>query len=84
MNAPVLEFEGTWEEVAAHAPELTGQRVRLMVLPEAGSQAQEKPSFRPASGRSILRHVGTWQGDDFEECLQAVVASRGSAEFRDE
>ena len=84
MNAPVLEFEGTWEEVAAHAPELRGQRVRLMVLPKSGSQTQEKPSLRPASGRSLLRHVGTWQGDDFEEYLQAVVASRGSAEFRNE
>ena len=84
MNTPALEFEGTWEEVAAHAPELIGQRVRLMVLPEAVSQAQEKPSFRPASGRSILRHVGTWQGNDFEECLQAVVASRGSTQFRNE
>ena len=84
MNAPALEFEGTWEEIAAHAPELTGQRVRLMVLPKSRSQAREKLSFRPASGRSIFRHVGTWQGDDFEECLQAVVASCGSAEFRDE
>ncbi|MDF5726208.1 MAG: DUF2281 domain-containing protein [Rhizonema sp. PD37] len=26
----------------------------------------------PASGRSILRHAGTWAGDDFEECLQSV------------
>jgi hypothetical protein len=25
-------LEGTWEEVAAHAPELAGQRVRLVVL----------------------------------------------------
>ena len=36
----------------------------------------EKPStdteqtYRPASGRSILRHAGTWEGDDFEECLE--------------
>ena len=83
MNAPVLELEGTWEEVAAHAPELKGQRVRLVVLPEAVSQAEKKSSLRPASGRSLLRHAGTWQGNDFEDCLQAVTASRGPVEFRE-
>ncbi|MBV9850853.1 MAG: hypothetical protein JO250_14365 [Armatimonadetes bacterium] len=28
-------LEGTWEEVARHAPELAGRRVRLTVLEEA-------------------------------------------------
>ena len=41
-------------------------------------------TYRPASGRSILRHAGTWQGDDFEECLQSVYASRGKAKFDEE
>jgi hypothetical protein len=27
------ELEGTWEEIARHAPELSGKRVRLTVLP---------------------------------------------------
>lgn len=30
---------------------------------------KEQLTYRPASGRSILRHAGTWEGDDFEECL---------------
>ena len=34
MSTPLLELEGTWEEVAAHAPEFAGRRVRLSVLPE--------------------------------------------------
>ena len=84
MNAPVLELEGTWEEVASHAPELLGQRVRLLVLPEDQPVSTPiKLSLRPASGRSFLRHVGIWQGDDFEECLQSVVESRGPVEFRE-
>jgi hypothetical protein len=37
--------------------------------------------YRPASGRSILRHVVTWSGDDFQECLQSVYATRGKAKF---
>lgn len=38
-------------------------------------------TYRPASGRSILRHAGTWEGDDFEECLEMVYATRGKAKF---
>ncbi|RUR75998.1 DUF2281 domain-containing protein [Chlorogloeopsis fritschii PCC 9212] len=51
------------------------------------NQPQEKPTdnsqlpYRPASGRSILRHAGTWAGDDFDECLQSVYATRGKAKF---
>ncbi len=84
MNAPVLELEGTWEEVAAHAPELAGRKVRLTVLSEPQTLAKPTAGFRPGSGRSFLRHAGTWQGDDFEECLRAVIESRGSVQFQDE
>jgi uncharacterized protein (DUF433 family) len=45
------------------------------------TEIQTPPSYRPASGRSILRHVGKWQGDDFEECLQMVYDSRGNTQF---
>ena len=47
------------------------------------SSHQEQLTYRPASGRSILRHAGTWSGDDFEECLQSVYATRGKAKFDD-
>ncbi len=45
---------------------------------------KEQLTYRPASGRSILRHAGTWSGDNFEECLQSVYATRGKAKFDDE
>lgn len=48
------------------------------------STSIEQMTYRPASGRDILRHVGTWSGDDFEECLQSVYAARGKAKFDDE
>lgn len=44
-------------------------------------QTQTQSSYRRASGLSILRHAGTWQGDDFEECLQMVYNTRGKAQF---
>ncbi len=37
-----------------------------------------------STGRSILEHlktIGTWHGDDFEECLKLVYATRSQAKF---
>ncbi|BAY31808.1 hypothetical protein NIES2107_36940 [Nostoc carneum NIES-2107] len=49
----------------------------------ADTQPSNSPqlAYRPASGNSILRHAGTWSGDDFDECLQSVYATRGKAKF---
>ena len=41
-----------------------------------------KPSI--TSAKSFLVHlktIGTWSGDDFQECLEAVKNSRGEAQF---
>ncbi len=41
-----------------------------------------KPST--TSAKSFLAHlktIGTWSGDDFQECLEAVQNSRGEAQF---
>ncbi|WP_414530566.1 DUF2281 domain-containing protein [Nodularia chucula] len=50
-------------------------------LPESNSTENSQSPYRPASGRSILRHAKTWEGDDFQECLQSVYATRGKAKF---
>lgn len=42
---------------------------------------QNQPSLRPGSGRSLLRHAGKWQGDDFADCLQSVYKTRGDTQF---
>ncbi|HIK11744.1 MAG TPA: hypothetical protein IGS52_16030 [Oscillatoriaceae cyanobacterium M33_DOE_052] len=83
MTGKPLEIEGTWEEILAHTANLAGRRVRLTVLPDDPTpQSPEKPPlFRPASGHSLLRHAGTWAGDDLEECLQIVYDNRGPLEF---
>ena len=78
MNSQPIELEGTWEEIAAHAAELAGRRVRVIILPDKPelSLPEAPPPFRPSSGRSLLRQAGTWAGDDFEECLQLVYDTR--------
>ncbi len=41
-------IEGTWEEVAAHAPELRGHRVRVTILDGSeDSVVNEEPSQAP-------------------------------------
>jgi len=60
------------------------QQEAVSSIDSIDSENQEQPTYRPASGRSILRHAGTWQGDDFSECLQSVYATRGKAKFDQE
>jgi hypothetical protein len=86
LAKPVLELEGSWEEIAQRAPELAGRRVRLTVLAdEPGSAPPRPPVFRPGHGpstaRSLLKYAGTWAGDDLEECLKLVYATRSEARF---
>ena len=33
ITKPELELEGTWEEILTHASELTGRKLRVLVLP---------------------------------------------------
>lgn len=83
MTAQPIELEGTWEEIVARAAELAGRRVRVIVLPDKPepSPPDAPPPLGPSSGRSLLRHAGTWAGDDFEECLQLVDDTRSEIEF---
>jgi hypothetical protein len=59
------------------APEATLQQT----LEFLKQHLQPLPSLRTASGRSILRHAGQWEGDDFEDCLQSVYNDRSEAKF---
>jgi sporulation-control protein spo0M len=43
---------------------------------------QIKPSTTSAkSFLAYLKEIGTWSGDDLQECLEAVKNSRGEAQF---
>ena len=47
-------LEGTWEDVARHAPELMGRRVRFTILEEETPQPNEAmlTALRKIAGRS--------------------------------
>ena len=40
-----------------------------------------EPVLRGSTVADLMPFVGTWQGGDFEECLQAVYETRSPAEF---
>ena len=77
-----LAYEGTWEEILAHSQEFKGQRVRLFIVSEEEKPARNTSADqKPHTGASLLKHAGTWVGDDFEDCLQAVYDARLPAKF---
>lgn len=80
MKAEPIELEGTWEEIVTHAEELAGRRVRVIVLPseEKKSEGQDE---KESTANSLVKHIGTWAGDDFEERLRDVYETRGQAKF---
>jgi hypothetical protein len=90
MKPEALELEGTWEEIAEHANELAGRRVRLIVLPneaedkgehDSKPEAEPRPETGFSTARSLLKYAGTWLGDDLEDSLQAVYDNRSQARF---
>jgi hypothetical protein len=51
-------------------------------LRKSKPEAQEAtPILRGSKAEDLLKFAGTWQGDDFEECLQLVYDTRSQAEF---
>jgi hypothetical protein len=40
-----------------------------------------EPILRGSKAKDLLKFAGTWQGDDFEKCLQLVYDTRTEAEF---
>jgi len=45
------------------------------------SQTEEEPILRGAKAKDLLKFAGTWQGEDFEECLQLVYDTRSQTKF---
>ena len=46
MTTPLLELEGTWEEIAAKIPDFSGQKLRVLVYP-AEENSPEAHETRP-------------------------------------
>jgi hypothetical protein len=58
MAMPVLELEGTWEEIAARAAEFAGRRVRLTVFL---SETEATEDQLPPANRRMLEWLDKWE-----------------------
>ena len=63
-------LEGTWEEILRYAPQLTGQNVRLTILPQS--------SINPVSLDQLLKNrVGevSFEPTDLSDCTHETYAA---------
>ena len=63
MAKPVIEMEGTWEELAVHATSFRGHRLKLIVLPDS-PEANASTASLPLSKKfaEIRREdVSAWE-----------------------
>lgn len=67
ITKPELELEGTWEEILTHASELTGRKLRVLVLPapplptenKSGENVQE--TNIPPQKEQALAQMRRWR-----------------------
>jgi hypothetical protein len=45
------------------------------------SSEDSEPILRDSKAKDLLEFAGTWQGEDFEDCLQLVYDTRSQAKF---
>jgi len=80
MNSSDLrtQIEQNISQLSAENLQVIAELVELMKKKQETAQiTSEATVYQPASGRSILRHAGTWVGDDLEDCLQFMSETRG-------
>lgn len=65
-SAPLLR-NGLMERASSSRPERLPGEIHFVL--------------KRSTARALLRHSGTWKGDDLEQCLKEVYADRGEAGF---
>lgn len=66
------------EKIEENLSKLSSERLRLaadFITFLAEQETQEESQSDTVKG-SLLSHTETWEGDDFEDCLQAVYETR--------
>jgi hypothetical protein len=55
--------------------------IQLEPVIDSSTLRRMTPIKRGKTGQDLLKLVGTWQGDDLEECLQVVRKARSQSQF---
>ncbi|HLP90024.1 MAG TPA: hypothetical protein VK184_15715 [Nostocaceae cyanobacterium] len=69
--------ESILEQILDYLEYLKARKIK----PADISDKDEEPILRGSKAKDLLQFAGTWQGDDFEECLKLVYETRSEAEF---
>jgi hypothetical protein len=76
---PFLKKKPTTEEISPNlSTEKNDDTSNHQTKPEIQEAA---PILRGSKAEDLLKFAGTWQGNDFEECLQLIYETRSPAEF---
>ncbi len=87
--------EQLFQEIESAPDELVAETLNFLrflktketqLQPKSNQVESTTPPTVNSTGKSLLEHlktIGTWEGDDLEECLRLVIASRGQAKFDD-
>jgi hypothetical protein len=84
MNASELrrQIEENLSHISSDKLQVIAEFVEFIKNKQETTQSpSEMVSYKPASGRSILRHAGTWMGNDLENCFQLVSQTRGKVKI---
>ncbi len=66
------------------------ERIYLLTRKQSSNKPEQSGRLAPdpaaknlprSTGATLLKHLGTWVGDDLEKCLAEVYAARGHAHF---
>lgn len=73
-----IQIENDLSQISANNLQVIAEFVEFIKKKQETSQISSEPTvYKPASEHSILRHAGTWVGDDLEDCLQLMLETRG-------
>ena len=71
-----IQIENDLSQISANNLQVIAEFVEFIKKKQETTQISSTV-YKPASERSILRHAGTWVGDDLEDCLQLMLETRG-------
>jgi hypothetical protein len=71
MSEPLV-IEGIWEEILARSSELTGRRVRVMLMPDRSDKAPKQAPLSPDNQR-LLQLLDEWERDPLTDEERAVL-----------
>ncbi|MEA5568947.1 MULTISPECIES: hypothetical protein [unclassified Anabaena] len=69
------------EQTLDYLEYLKTREQKPQTLSQEIAQTEGEPILRGSKAKDLLKFAKTWQGNDFEECLQLVYDTRSQAEF---